>query len=71
MSADAPIQPVVSASRGEIREGAARPLLNTEIWRFNFDLISDGTEPIDLRCFLKDDRDALTETWLYQWTPPM
>jgi len=28
-------------------------------------------EPIDLRLFLRDAKGhALTETWLYQWTPP-
>lgn len=42
----------------------------TPVWRCNFDLISEGDEPIDLRCYLRDDQGALTETWLYQWTPP-
>jgi glucans biosynthesis protein len=26
-------------------------------------------EPINLRLYLRSDRQALTETWLYQWTP--
>jgi glucans biosynthesis protein len=25
---------------------------------------------VDLRCYLRDAGGALTETWLYQWTPP-
>lgn len=71
LPANAPVQPMMSASRGEIRDAAARPLLGTDIWRCNFDLVSQGNDPIDLRCFLKDERGSLTETWLYQWTPPM
>ncbi|WP_119631186.1 glucan biosynthesis protein [Methylocaldum marinum] len=64
------VEPVIEASRGEIKAWAARPLLGTRAWRCNFDLISEGSEPIDLRCYLHDKLGALTETWLYQWTPP-
>jgi periplasmic glucans biosynthesis protein len=37
-----------------------------------FDLkpIDDSTEPIDLRLYLRQGGQPLTETWLYQWTPP-
>jgi glucans biosynthesis protein len=66
----AKVEPVISASRGEIREPAARPLRGTPAWRCNFDLYSEGHEPVDLRCYLRDAGGALTETWLYQWTPP-
>ena len=30
----------------------------------------DSTEQIDLRLFLRDASGALSETWLYQWSPP-
>lgn len=63
------VEPVITASRGEIREPAARRLRGTPAWRCNFDLVSEGPEPIDLRCYLRDEGGALTETWLYQWTP--
>jgi glucans biosynthesis protein len=66
----AKVEPVITGSRGQIKEPAARPLKGTNAWRCNFDLISEGREPIDLRCYLRDERGALTETWLYQWTPP-
>jgi glucans biosynthesis protein len=65
----AKVTPVITASRGRVVAPAARPLKGTEAWRCNFDLISAGTEPVDLRCYLSDGRGALTETWLYQWTP--
>jgi glucans biosynthesis protein len=37
-----------------------------------FDLrpVAGSTEPVDLRLFLRLDGRALTETWMYQWTPP-
>jgi glucans biosynthesis protein len=66
----AKVEPVITVSRGQIKEPAARPLRGTNAWRCNFDLISEGSEPIDLRCYLRDELGALTETWLYQWTPP-
>lgn len=66
---DAKVEPVISASRGKIVDPAARPIKELNGWRCNFDLIVEGREPVDLRCFLRDERGALTETWLYQWTP--
>jgi glucans biosynthesis protein len=30
----------------------------------------EGTDPIDLRLFLRKNGQPLTETWIYQWTPP-
>ena len=30
----------------------------------------DSNDPIDLRMYLRIDGRPLTETWIYQWTPP-
>ena len=30
----------------------------------------DKVDPIDLRMFLRCNGQPLTETWMYQWTPP-
>ncbi len=70
LPANVKVTPIISASRGTIVEPAARPLKGTNAWRCNFDLISDGKEPINLRCYLSDGHGTLSETWLYQWTPP-
>lgn len=36
-----------------------------------FDLVPDDTaEPVELRLFLRLGAQALTETWLYQYSPP-
>lgn len=38
-------------------------------WRAQFDLTADGTKPVEMRLFLKDGEEILTETWLYQYHP--
>ncbi len=68
---DAKVTPVISASRGQVEITSARPLLPINAWRAMFDLVPDDTEqPIDLRLYLSLDGQALTETWMYQYSPP-
>ena len=63
---------VVSASRGTfgpyqlieaVPDGVAGH------WRAQFDLIVDGTDPVELRAFLKSGGETLTETWMFQYHP--
>lgn len=63
------VEPVITTSRGEILQPAARPVVGGDTWRCNFDLRVEGADPVDLRLFLKDAKGALTETWIYQFTP--
>ena len=68
---DAKVVPVIAASRGRVQITSARPLLPVKGWRAMFDLVPDDSEqPIDLRLYLALDGQALTETWMYQYTPP-
>jgi periplasmic glucans biosynthesis protein len=67
------VVPVITASRGRIELSAARRILpRPEEWRAVFDLAltDDSTDPVNLRLFLSLDGQALSETWLYQYTPP-
>lgn len=66
----AKISPVITVSRGEIKQPAVRIIRGSKAWRCSFDLYSTGPDPVDLRCYLSDEQGALSETWLYQWTPP-
>lgn len=68
----AKVEPVISASRGEVEITSARPLRSIDGYRAMFDvrLTDDSVEPIDLRLFLRRNGQPLTETWIYQWTPP-
>ncbi|MBI5505546.1 MAG: glucan biosynthesis protein [Deltaproteobacteria bacterium] len=63
------VEPVITVSRGQVLTPAVRPVIGGDTWRCNFDLLADGEEPIDMRLYLRDAGGALTETWLYQYTP--
>jgi len=66
------VEPVIAASRGKIEIASARPLKALQGYRAMFDLVPDDSlEPINLRLYLKTtDGRTLTETWIYQYTPP-
>ena len=71
LPAKAKVEPVITASRGRVEISSARPLDALKGYRAMFDLVPDASsEPIDLRLYLKVDGKPLTETWLYQYTPP-
>ncbi|MGY8524748.1 glucan biosynthesis protein [Paracidovorax citrulli] len=38
-------------------------------WRAQFDLTTEGNDPVDMRLFLRHDGKPLSETWLYQYHP--
>jgi periplasmic glucans biosynthesis protein len=71
---NARVTPVISVSgaRGRIEIPSARPLKSINGWRAIFDLVptDDSPEPINLRLFLALNGQPLSETWLYQYTPP-
>ena len=31
---------------------------------------STGTDPVEMRCYLRNENEVLSETWLYQYHPP-
>ena len=72
LGGDAKVEPVISTSRGQIELVSARPLESIHGYRAMFDLKpnDESLAPVDLRMFLRVDGQPLTETWIYQWTPP-
>jgi glucans biosynthesis protein len=68
---DVEVEPVITASRGQIEIPSARPLEAVQGYRAMFDLkpTDDSVAPVDLRLYLRANGQPLTETWLYQWTP--
>lgn len=71
LDASAGVEAIVSASRGDTELVSARPLHAIDGFRAMFDLVPDDrTDPIELRLYLRLGRQALTETWLYQYHPP-
>jgi glucans biosynthesis protein len=62
---------VLSASRGAFSYVFAEAVPNDVPghWRAQFDLTAEGSDPIEMRCFLRGGDQVLTETWLYQYLP--
>ncbi len=62
---------VVSLSRGETSHVFTEAVPNDVPghWRAQFDVVADGSEPIEIRLYLRLDGHALSETVLYQYHP--
>ncbi|QQP94750.1 glucan biosynthesis protein [Lysobacter enzymogenes] len=70
---DATVEPVVQISGGaRLETVSCRPLHEIGGYRVMFDAVppGDATDQLDLRLFLRDASGTLSETWLYQWSPP-
>ncbi|HEX4478406.1 MAG TPA: glucan biosynthesis protein D [Polyangiaceae bacterium] len=68
----AQVVPVATPSRGKVELVSAHPIAELKGYRVEFDLVPDDMkpDPIDVRLVLRKDGRTLTETWLYQWSPP-
>lgn len=65
------VKPVISVSSGKIEITSARPLASINGYRAMFDVApEDNEQPINIRVYLEANGQPLSETWLYQWTPP-
>ncbi|WP_043525837.1 glucan biosynthesis protein [Litchfieldella xinjiangensis] len=66
------VEAVIETSAGRIEITSARPLEEIDGYRARFDIVppDDGTDPINIRLYLRAGDRPLTETWIYQWTPP-
>jgi glucans biosynthesis protein len=60
---------VVTSSAGEIKDVhvVRNPAING--WRLGFQLVPRGTNPVEMRAYLRNERDVLTETWSYAYLP--
>jgi glucans biosynthesis protein len=65
-------EPVVTASRGSFGPYRFTEPVPDDVpghWRTQFDLIAEGQEPVELRCYLRLGDRTLSETWAYQYHP--
>lgn len=62
---------VLSASRGTFANTRTEAVPNDVPghWRAEFDLAVTGNEPVEMRAYLRNGSDVLSETWLYQYHP--
>ena len=64
------VELIVDASHGIASGVYNHPVVDQkQRWRAMFDIKASGTGPVDLRVFLRKDKQALTETWIYQYFP--
>lgn len=59
----------VTADKGEIRHIVSQPNAATGGWRISFELAPGRAPLIELRAQLMAGETALSEVWLYRWTP--
>src|ERR1700731_4475172 len=69
---DAPVEAVITVSHGQTEHVTAHYVEEIHGYRALFDVKppDDTIDPIDMRLYLRIDGRALTETWIYLWTPP-
>lgn len=61
---------VVTVSRGAVTNIIGYPVVDQRgRWRAMFDLEAVGTDPVDIRVFLRRGTQAMTETWVNQYFP--
>jgi periplasmic glucans biosynthesis protein len=72
LAKDAAVEAVVTTSHGQTEHVTAHYVAEFNGYRALFDVkpTDDSAEPIDLRMYLRLAGRPLTETWIYQWTPP-
>jgi glucans biosynthesis protein len=64
------VELIVDASHGIASGVYNHPVVDQkQRWRAIFDIKAIGAGPVDLRVFLRKDKQALTETWIYQYFP--
>jgi glucans biosynthesis protein len=62
---------VITASRGTLTHVFCEAVPDgvNGHWRASFDLTATGADPVDMRLYLKNGEQTLSETWLYQYHP--
>jgi periplasmic glucans biosynthesis protein len=72
MARDANVEAVITTSKGTTEHVTAHYVEELKGYRALFDVRppDDWIDAIDLRLFLRIDNRPLSETWIYQWTPP-
>lgn len=63
------VEAVCDASAGEITHAVAHHNPFVDGWRLFFELVPEEGASTDLRCFLRQGQDILTETWVFKWSP--
>ncbi|WP_279483160.1 glucan biosynthesis protein [Aureimonas sp. SK2] len=63
------VEAVASASRGTVGKVDCYSVKVGTAWRVTFDLTAEGSDPVELRLYMRQGDKVLTETWAYQFLP--
>jgi glucans biosynthesis protein len=63
------VRGVVSADKAAITNIVTQPNPATGGWRLSFELAVKDKAPVELRASLMQADEALSEVWIYRWTP--
>jgi glucans biosynthesis protein len=64
------ITPVITSGNGTVKNIYTRRNEFNGTWRIGFEAeLETRRRPVELRCFLKNEKRALSETWSYLWMP--
>jgi len=69
MASTQPVKAVIAAHNGDIDNVTVQRLVENGMWRVSFRLKPKNNQSVDMRCYLTLYGEALTETWMYLWTP--
>jgi glucans biosynthesis protein len=70
LPADAPLKAVITvAEEGKLLQQSAFKNVVTGGWRLAFQVTAPKDKPIEIRAFLQNGKDVLTETWSYLLPP--
>ena len=59
----------VTAEKAEIRNVVTQPNPVTGGWRLSVGLLGKDKSPVELRAYLMQGNDVISEVWVYRWTP--
>jgi glucans biosynthesis protein len=62
------IRGVVTAEKAKVRNIVTQPNPVTGGWRLSFELSKEKV-PVEIRASLMQDNEAVSEVWVYRWTP--
>jgi glucans biosynthesis protein len=63
------IRGVVTAEKADVQNIVTQPNPATGGWRLSFELPVKDKNPVELRASLMRGNEALSEVWVYRWTP--
>ncbi len=69
LAATQPVKAEVTADNGRVT-GTTVERLPSGAWRASLLVTPSAKRPVDLHCYLTLYGEVLSETWVYQWTPP-